>query len=82
MFMLIQTRTRYEKAAAQAQEKVSMLETLAALETEGKAKDEERKEGKEGKERQERQERQEGKEGKERKERKETQRQLVLLTSL
>ena len=42
MFMLIQTRTRYEKAAAQAQEKVSMLETLAALETEGKAKDEER----------------------------------------
>ncbi len=42
MFMLIQTRTRYEKAAAQAQEKVSMLETLAALETEGKAKDEDR----------------------------------------
>lgn len=43
MFMLIQTRMRYEKAAAQAQEKVSMLETLAALETEGKAKDEDRK---------------------------------------
>ena len=42
MFMLIQTRMRYEKAAAQAQEKVSMLETLAALETEGKAKDEDR----------------------------------------
>lgn len=42
MFMLIQTRIRYEKAAAQAQEKVSMLETLAALETEGKAKDEDR----------------------------------------
>ena len=42
MFMLIQTRMRYEKAAAQAQEKVSMLETLAALETEGKAKDENR----------------------------------------
>ncbi|MBR1778096.1 MAG: hypothetical protein IJ752_05885 [Alphaproteobacteria bacterium] len=42
MFMLIQTRLRYEKAAAQAQEKVSMLETLAALETEGKAKDEDR----------------------------------------
>ncbi len=42
MFMLIQTRTRYEKTAAQAQEKVSMLETLAALETEGKAKDEDR----------------------------------------
>ncbi len=42
MFMLIQTRTRYEKAAAQAQEKVSMLETLAALETEGRAKDEDR----------------------------------------
>ena len=42
MFMLIQTRIRYEKAAAQAQEKVSMLETLAALETEGKTKDEDR----------------------------------------
>ena len=42
MFMLIQTRMRYEKAAAQAQEKVSMLETLAALETEGKTKDEDR----------------------------------------
>lgn len=42
MFMLIKTRMRYEKAAAQAQEKVSMLETLAALETEGKAKDEDR----------------------------------------
>ena len=42
LFMLLQTRTRYEKVAAQAQEKVSMLETLAALETEGKAKDEDR----------------------------------------
>lgn len=42
IYMLLQTRTRYEKAAAQAQEKVSMLETLAALETEGKTKDADR----------------------------------------
>lgn len=42
IYMLLQTRTRYEKAAAQAQEKVSMLETLAALETEGKTKDTDR----------------------------------------
>ena len=42
LFMLVKTRMRYEKAAAQAQEKVSMLETLAALETEGKTKDEDR----------------------------------------
>ena len=44
LYMLIQTRMRYEKAAAQAQEKVSMLETLAALETEGRTKDEDREE--------------------------------------
>lgn len=42
IYMLLQTRTRYEKAAAQAQEKVAMLETLAALETEGRAKDSDR----------------------------------------
>lgn len=41
-YMLVQTRSRYEKVAAQAQEKVSMLETLAALETEGRTKDEDR----------------------------------------
>lgn len=40
--MLMQTRTRYEKGAAQAQEKVSMLETLAALETEGKVREDDR----------------------------------------
>lgn len=42
IYMLLQTRTRYEKAAAQAQEKASMLETLAALETEGKAREKDR----------------------------------------
>ncbi len=42
MFMLIQSRIRYEKVAAQAQEKISMLETLAALETDGKVKEEDR----------------------------------------
>lgn len=42
MYMLIQTRARYERAAETAQEKVTLLETLAALETEGKAKDEDR----------------------------------------
>jgi len=41
-WLLLQTRSRYEKAAAQAQEKVSLLETLAALETEGKAKETDR----------------------------------------
>ena len=41
-WLLLQTRTRYEKAAAQAQEKVALLETLAALETEGKAKESDR----------------------------------------
>lgn len=41
-WLLIQTRKRYEKAAAQAQEKVALLETLAALETEGKAKEDDR----------------------------------------
>lgn len=40
--MLLQTRTRHEKAAAQAQEKVVLLETLAALETEGKARESDR----------------------------------------
>ena len=42
MYMLIQTRARYERAVETAQEKVTLLETLAALETEGKAKDEDR----------------------------------------
>lgn len=34
-WMLYQSRTRYERAAQASQEKVSLLETLAALETEG-----------------------------------------------
>ena len=38
-FMLLQSKTRYEKAAQLAQDKVSLLETLASLETEGKVKD-------------------------------------------
>lgn len=41
-WLLMQTKKRYEKAAAQAQEKVALLETLAALETEGKAKEDDR----------------------------------------
>ena len=41
-YMLYQSKTRYEKAAIQAQEKVSLLETLASLETEGKSGDEDR----------------------------------------
>ena len=38
-FMIFQSKTRYEKAALYAQDKVSLLETLASLETEGKVKD-------------------------------------------
>lgn len=39
VFLLLRSRSRYEKAAAQAQEKVNLLETLASLETEEKVQE-------------------------------------------
>ncbi|MCQ2914455.1 MAG: hypothetical protein MJ247_04600 [Alphaproteobacteria bacterium] len=41
-YMLIQSRSRFEKNIAQSQEKISLLETLASLETENKVQDKER----------------------------------------
>lgn len=42
IYLLLKSRARYEKAAAQAQEKVNLLETLASLETEEKVKEKDR----------------------------------------